>query len=139
MVAMSYHLEFAHCIPYDDSKIGITLPVTLTHGAQSVSFEARVDTGASFCVFARVHGEDLDLDIESGLMRTLSTATGSFVAYGHHVALRIPNIEFATFVYFAADDHFDRCVLGRRGWLDLLRVAIVDYDREIYLSPYQGE
>jgi hypothetical protein len=31
-----------------------------------------------------------------------------------------------------------RDLLGRNGWLDRLRVAIIHYDREIYLSPYDS-
>jgi len=28
--------------------------------------------------------------------------------------------------------------LGRNGWLDRLRLGIIDYDRELYLAPYNS-
>jgi hypothetical protein len=31
-----------------------------------------------------------------------------------------------------------RNFLGRTGWLDRLRVGIVDYDRMLFLGPYQA-
>jgi hypothetical protein len=45
-------------------------------------------------------------------------------------------IEFAAYVFFAQDPVFSRDFLGRAGWLNRLRIAIVDYDRMLFLSPY---
>jgi hypothetical protein len=33
---------------------------------------------------------------------------------------------------------FNRSFLGRSGWLDRLRVAVVDYDRMLFLSAYEA-
>ena len=65
--------------------------------------------------------------------------TGSFSAYEHEVTLQMLAIEFAPRVFFAQDPVFARNFPGRTGWLDRLRVAIIDYDRTLYLSAYDHE
>ena len=39
-------------------------------------------------------------------------------------------------VYFAESDVVRRNLLGRQGWLQLIRLGIVDYNSELYLSLY---
>lgn len=39
-------------------------------------------------------------------------------------------------VYFAADDYFPRNLLGRHGWLDQVRVGVIDYEGLLFLSRY---
>jgi hypothetical protein len=46
---------------------------------------------------------------------------------------------FDVMVYFAKAEAFTRNVLGRRGWLDQLRLAIVEYDGKLYLSKYEED
>jgi hypothetical protein len=46
-------------------------------------------------------------------------------------------MEFPAVVFFAQDPTFNRNFLGRSGWLDRLRVGIVDYDRMLFVGPYQ--
>jgi hypothetical protein len=38
-------------------------------------------------------------------------------------------------VYFAAHESFTRNVLGRRGWLDLVRLGQAEYVSKLYLAP----
>jgi hypothetical protein len=45
-------------------------------------------------------------------------------------------LEFQTFVFFSAERRLPRNLLGRVGWLRLVRLALVDYDQELYLSLY---
>jgi hypothetical protein len=40
-------------------------------------------------------------------------------------------------VYFAANYGLRRNLLGREGWLSKVRLAIVDYDSEVFLSRYE--
>lgn len=63
---------------------------------------------------------------------------GSFVAYEHEVTLHTLGIEFTAVVFFAEDPAFSKSFLGRSGWLDRLQVGIVDYDRMLFLGPYQS-
>jgi len=44
--------------------------------------------------------------------------------------------EFVTTVFFADLPGFFRNVLGRHGWLERIRLGLVDYDGEIYASRY---
>ena len=39
-------------------------------------------------------------------------------------------------VYFFADAGSNKNVLGRVGWLDRVRLGLVEHDRHIYLAPY---
>jgi hypothetical protein len=44
---------------YDTLKVGITVPVILSFFDKFTKIEAKVDTGSSFCVFERIHGENI--------------------------------------------------------------------------------
>src|SRR2546422_4676506 len=76
-----------------------------------------------------VNAEALGLDVESGRPQRFRTMAGSFVAYEHEVTLHTLGIEFSAVVFFAHDPAFNRSLVGRFGWLDRLRIAIIDYDR----------
>lgn len=95
-----------------------------------------MDTGASYCIFGREYGEELGLRIEAGLEVRVATPAGSFRAFGHAITLETLGLSFDTMVYFAERADFPRNVLGQRGWLDRVRLALVDYDGHLYLSSY---
>ena len=73
---MPYQLEFSSLHSYDPGKSGISVPVTLRAGEASVSFNAKIDTGATYCIFQRLYGEHLGLDIERGHQQLIGTPTG---------------------------------------------------------------
>ncbi len=131
---MSFQISYLELIEYDPGKPGITLAVILLSGSGKAGFDARLDTGASHCIFERVHGENIGLDIESGELLTISTATGFFTAYGHQVTLSVRDFDFDVMVYFAKDHAFNRNVLGRHGFLNLVRLGLIDYDGKLFLS-----
>lgn len=133
---MTHQLQFAIAHTYDTRKTGIEIPLILRTGGIEKELAAKIDTGASHCIFERRQGERLGLDIESGSPEQFGTTTGGFLAYGHEVRLIVFGIEIPTLVYFAADPHFPRNVLGRQGWLDRVRLGLVDYDGQLYLSTY---
>ena len=135
---MSHELIFGEMHNYSASSPsdGVTLPVALSTGPNSVQLTASVDTGASFCIFERGYGEALGLDIEAGMLTHVRTAAGMFDAYGHMLALTTLNYSFDIMVYFAKEESFMRNVLGRRGWLDHVRLGLVDYEGKLYLSKY---
>jgi hypothetical protein len=80
---MDQHLSFERLIQYDPGQPGITLDISLRLSAAIVNFPAKVDTGASYCIFERRHGEALGLSVESGLPQAISIVTGCFLTYGH--------------------------------------------------------
>lgn len=96
----------------------------------------KLDTGADYCIVQREYGEALGLDIEAGERKEFSTANGLFVAYGHEVTVECFTQEFNAIFYFAENLDFPRNVLGRTGWLEQFRIAIVQYDRSLFASPY---
>jgi len=115
---------------------GVSVPVTLRNGEDKVSFDAYVDTGSTFCIFNRGRAETLGLNVESGNPTRFRTVTGSFDAYAHTVTLETLGYSFDVTVYFAAHESFARNVLGRRGWLDQVRVGLIEYESKLYLSRY---
>ncbi len=135
---MPVSMEFSFSHHYRSSAEGIEVPVTLGSGGQSVDLMAKVDTGAAHCIFERRYAEMLGINPESGRLQRFRTATGSFAAYEHEVTLQMLGISFSSTVYFAQDPLFTRNFLGRAGWLDRLRLAIIDYDRNLYLSAYDS-
>ena len=135
---MPVSLEFDTSHHYSEPTDGINVPITLCIGRQSVELLAKLDTGAAHCIFERKYAEMLGLEVESGRLQRFRTVAGSFSAYEHEVTIQTLSIEFSATVFFAQDLAFNRNFLGRSGWLDRLRIAIIDYDRILFLSPYQS-
>jgi len=133
---MAETLSFKTLFQYETRRSGITIPVRLECGGRRTEFKAKVDSGSSACIFARNYGEDLGLDIENGSPQQFETVTGGFLTYGHEVMLTTSGIDLVTTVYFAADTAFSRNVLGRQGWIDRIRLGLVDYEGKLYLSDY---
>jgi len=92
--------------------------------------------GAAFCIFDRRHAEMLGLIVESGQLLSFRTAAGHFRAYGHEINLKTLGVEVSSVVYFAENPEFKGNDLGRTGWLDRIRLGIVDYEQRLYLSAY---
>ena len=135
---MGKHLFFDHEFSYKDEEEGISLPVKLTYGGQTVGATAKVDPGSAVCLFSYEDGLDLGVPIESGIPMRLGTLAGTLDAFGHEVTLQIGELVFQSFVYFAKHPGLPRNLLGRRGGLRNLRVGIVDYDCLLYLSAYDS-
>lgn len=136
---MSWQLTFDRLLNYDAGQAGITIEVALRLLRDDVSCAAKLDTGSTFCIFARKVGEDLGLRIEDGIKQLVSTVTGTFVVYLHQVTLSIPGFELDALASFAADEAFQRNVLGRRGFLEQMILGMVDYEGQLYLSRYNNE
>jgi hypothetical protein len=91
------------------------------------------------CRFQRELGERLGISIENGTRVNLGSLAGSLPAYDHSVTLYTLALEFESVVYFAAEYGLERNLLGREGWLQKIRVAIVDYDSTVYFSHYDQQ
>jgi hypothetical protein len=129
-------LEFTHVHSYASNAVGISVPVVLKSSGEVIDLLAYLDTGASNCLFERRHGELLNLEIEAGDPRTFRTATGAVDAFGHVVELEVLGLSFESMVYFFADDRINKNLLGRAGWLNRIRLGLVDHDGELYLATY---
>ena len=134
---MPYELTFLHRERYDNPSNEILLPVILALDNKKIKTLANLDTGASFCIFKREHGEALDLEIEAGIQQEVGMAAGgSFLTYGHVVTLTALGRERELTVYFAKHQGLRRNVLGRQGWIEVLRLGLIHYDRTVYASHY---
>lgn len=134
---MSEIIEFDITHNYSPFEVGITVKTILAKGDLSVDVESKIDTGSTYCIFERHHGEGLNLDIENGMLIQIGTPTGSFRAFGHELTLSVLGIETVSTVYFAESDYFDRNVLGRIGWLDRVKLGLIDRENKLFLSEYK--
>ena len=136
---MTYQLTFDFHCQYDSLAGGITIEVLLRQGERMATSQAKVDTGAQVCLFQREIADALGIEVESGHRVVVKTLAGSLTAYGHTLTLHSLGFEFGSLVYFATDYGLPRNLLGRQGWLQKVRLAIIDYDSTLYLSPYQNQ
>jgi hypothetical protein len=135
---MVHQLDFQIYYRYETTREGIALPVVLSYGKRITDCWAKLDTGAEYCLFQRSVAELLDLEVDKGEPKRMNTLTGSLLAYGHTVTLQTFETSFDSLVYFAADYDIPRNLLGRHGWLQMLRIGLIDHDEMIYLSPYHN-
>jgi len=133
---VDYKLSFSERYAYDSRPEGIGLPAVLKAGGKTIELLAKIDTGASDCLFQHDYGEALGLRIEEGLRKTYTTANSRFEAYGHEISIQVLGTETTATVYFFADSSIERNVLGRCGWLDRIRFGLVDYEQVVYLADY---
>lgn len=110
--------------------------MSLSAGPETVKLFANVDTGADYCLFERGFAEALLIEVERRTPSEFSTAAGEFRAYGHELTLVALGVEVHTLVYFFENPNIRRNVLGRNGWLNRVRLGLVDYDSVVYLSAY---
>lgn len=133
---MTHHFIFERLVNYDPAQPGISLNVALKLNGLTVSCEAKIDTGSTFCIFSRKLGEDLGLSIESGFRRTVGMVTGTFIVCLHDINLSVDDLELSVLAGFAEDEMFQRHVPGQRGFLEQLVPGLVDYEGKLYLRAY---
>jgi len=132
----THSLGFSHLHSYPEYP-AITVPIVLTSDLKTrVSLHAKLDTGSTYCIFEKRYAEWLDLDLMSGILTRIETPTGSFYCYGHELIVSAFDIEWQAVVYFAEHHAFRTSVVGRVGFLDRLKVGIVDYEQLLYLGLY---
>ena len=131
-----YKIEFAAAHSYSSEREGISVPVVLKNGENSVRLAASIDTGATFCIFRNELAEALDLDPANATLKRFRTANSGFEAFGHEVELSVLGVTTFSTVYFFADPAINKNVLGRVGWLDRVRLGLVEHDATMYLAPY---
>jgi hypothetical protein len=131
---MSESLEFSQIHNYNTLKTGISLPIILQLGENFIEIHAKLDTGSTHCIFERKYAELLDLDIESGAPTTIGTATGKFITFEHRITLVTFGLSWEATVCFIAEEGIKRNVLGRQGWLDRVKLGLIDYEGKLLLS-----
>lgn len=56
-------IDFETSFDYETNQIGITVPVKIRLSNITAVFDAKIDTGTTFCVFARKFGEEIGIEI----------------------------------------------------------------------------
>lgn len=136
---MLHNLSFDLLHQYDPALPGIIVPLELKVADREVRIlDARLDTGATHCIFKREYGELLGLHVDSGIEEVFRTAEGSFIGFGHEVSMCALGFELSTTVYFA-NFTYPRNVLGRYGWLQQMRIGVVDYEGKLFVAKYGDE
>jgi hypothetical protein len=136
---VSYRLEFETCNVFDPGVEGISVSVRVSAGDVAIEELAKLDTGSSYCVFRREVGEAIGLDIDAGDPVRIATAAGWFEAYAHGVRLEAAGVELEAVVCFARHPGFPMNVLGRHGWIERVRIGLVDYEGLLYVSPFDRD
>lgn len=121
---------------FDSAKGGIMIPAFLAANGKRLACPAKVDPGAEYCLFARNYADRLGLDLECGYRLSLGTLTTPFIAYGHNVSLETLNVALEVMVFFPESYEINRNLLGRNGWLQHVKLGLVDYEEMLYLSRY---
>lgn len=136
-----YALNYSHRYDYSDfSSSGIILPITLVAGqGYTLDFRGIVDTGSPFCVLERYNADMLGLDLYSGIQQRMITAAGTFTAYGHELIIQLFDYQWEATVFFHEDEGFSRNILGRTGFIDHLKIGLVDYNETIFIGSYDDE
>jgi len=136
---MAHTLVFEHAIEYLDSprNVGITIEITLIRGNRRRRIQAKIDTGAEYCIFQRDYADALDLDVTSGELITFDSAGGPFTAWGHYVTIESFDFQHEALVFFSDTYGFRRNLLGRRGWIEHVQLGLIDYQSKLYVSKLQ--
>lgn len=131
-----YSLTFEKRIEYSEYQKGIGLNIVLIADDRNpVSAIAKLDTGSEFCLFQRKYAELPDLEVEKGIKNPMRTINSSFNTYGHEIKLLLSDFEISTTIYFP-EFEIPRSVVGRTGFLDVLKIGLVEYEQLLYFSLY---
>jgi len=132
---MRWEFSFATRLHLNEDQLGIYVSVTLSAAGQDVQVDGYIDTGAAYCVVPREVGERLGLDVESGEPTTLRTGIGPMPSYLHYATMAIGDLIFDDVpVCVAKYPGLDRCLIGRAGWLQKVRMNLITYDDALYLD-----
>ena len=121
-------LEFSRVYSYANEDNGIAVPVVLRSGTNKVHLAASIDTGAAFCLFGAELAGSFGLDLTSGVPKRFRTANSSFEAFGHEIEISVLGVVTYSMVYLFADPSITKNVLGRVGWLDRVRLGLIDHE-----------
>jgi hypothetical protein len=134
---MQHQLSFSSLLNINQDQAGLLVPITLSTTDRDIKIEAFLDTGAKYSVLPRWVGEELGLDIEAGIQTDLMTGAGPMPTYLHYLTLTVGDLAFDDApICVSKFPEFSRCLLGRGGWIQSVRLGLVAYDDHPFLSLY---
>lgn len=124
---------------FGSSILKTIIPIELSVGEISIRYGALIDSGADFCIFDAEIGENLGLNIESGVQIDFGgiQEKGGAKAYLHQINLTLGghNVKTLTgFSYDVAKHGFG--ILGQKGFFDVFSVKFDLIKEEIELKPH---
>ena len=109
------------------------MPVILSIGEEAIGLTARVDTGFTFCVSTRLRRSARNR-YRKRSARAFGTVTGGFNAFGH--ALTLNTLGYSLNVMSLRNSLSPETFSAARGWLDQVRLGLVEYEGKLYLAGY---
>ncbi|MGH9799282.1 MAG: hypothetical protein ACRD82_02880, partial [Blastocatellia bacterium] len=131
---MPHQLTFSTKDYFRTTNDGITIPVRLERNDLISFCEAKIDTGSQYCLFQREIADDLEIEVADGYPFHFTTLAGDFTAYAHTIVLETFGIKFESTVMFMPAYGTTRNILGRKGWLENLDMALSMGDEAVYLT-----
>ena len=132
---MNWEFSFSTRIHLAEDDAGLFIPLTISAAGRDVEMPGYLDTGSKYCVVPRWVGEHLGLNVEVGQATSLRTGAGLMPTYLHYVTLSIGDLTFEDVpICVAKYRDFDRCLVGRAGWLQKVRLNLIPYDEHLFLN-----
>lgn len=99
------------------------IPIHLSFGSQSISFDALIDSGADECTFPGWVAKALGKDVHKGKEKIFSGIGGSVLSYLHKTKLSLEGIGFNADVYYSHEwDDMPFGLLGQSGFFSRFEV-----------------
>ena len=112
------------------------IPVELSRGRQSITFDALVDSGADESTFPGWLAKILGYDIYKGEKKIFSGIGGSVLAYLHKTHLKLGDTEFVINVYYSHEwDDMPFGLLGQASFFSHFDVQF-NYKEKIIILQY---
>ncbi len=131
---MATQLVFPISRRFHTTELGLEIPCILERNAVQVKVSAKVDPGSEYCLFSREAADELGIDVLDGPPVRLSTLAGGLTANSHWLTLHTLGVRFESLVLFHPAYGTGRNILGRRGWLNNLHMALTMDDEMIHLK-----
>jgi len=129
-----YKISSNEAFPRQVSVIKPVIPVRITYGEKSVTYDMLIDSGADYCLSHATLGEQaLGLNVKSGKIVELGgIKEGKITAYFHDVILEIGGAwKVESYVGFSYDiEHMPVGLLGSYGFFDKFDVKL-EFTREM--------
>lgn len=101
-----------------------------------ISFEAYIDSGASFSIFSVDRAEILGLDYTKGKRVFLTVGDGSLIeVYLHRLRVELANKVFFAQIGFSKQLGVGFNLLGRKNFFDRFRICFDDLHKLVELTP----
>ena len=128
--------EPSSAFPNRKSNSRPVIPVTLTHGNNSLCIQSLIDSGADWCIFHNEIAKELGIDLKSGKEQHFFGA-GSFkqFAYFHTVQMEIGGWKFSCYCAFSEELKTPYGLLGQVGFFDKFQVKLDLVKEAIELKP----